>query len=88
MATQSPIEIDKLTLEGRKKLSMNGVESVDAFSEQGLRLTITGGKMTIGGEGIKITSYNKATGSLTAEGKIKEIKYADKGQSFIKRIFK
>lgn len=88
MAVQNPIETNKLILEGRKHLSMGGVESVDAFSEQGLKLTVTGGKMTVGGEGIKITAYNKSTGNLTAEGSFREIKYVDKGQSFIKRVFK
>ena len=88
MATQNPVETDKLILESRKHLSIGGVESVDAFSEQWLKLTVTGGKLTVGGENIKITAYNKSTGNLTAEGAFREIKYADKGQSIFKRVFK
>ena len=88
MATQSPIETDKLILEARKRLSMGGVESVDNFSPQGLKLTVSGGKIVVGGDGIKIIAFDKATGNLTAEGTFTEIKYFDKSQSLIKRIFK
>ena len=88
MATQSPVETDKLILESRKRLSLGGVESVDAFSEQWLKLTVSGGKLTVSGENIKITAFNKSTGNLTAEGAFRELKFTDKGQSFIKRMFK
>lgn len=81
-------EIDKLTLEGRKKLQMSSVEEVDGFSEQSLKLTVSGVKVVVLGENIKITSFNKATGSLTAEGIINEFKYLGAKKSFIKRIFK
>ena len=49
----------KLTLENQKKLYMSGVDSVDSFSDKELKLTVGGSKVLIGGEGIKITAYNK-----------------------------
>ena len=68
------IEPDKLILDGRKKLNMTGVQTVDAFSEQCLKLTVSGDKVVINGEDIKITAFNKASGNLSAEGTFNEIK--------------
>ncbi len=81
-------ESDKLSLEGRKKLTMSGVEAVDGFTDQALRLTVGGSKVIVQGENLKITAYNKATGALSADGIISEIKYAGKKAPFLKRIFK
>ncbi len=80
--------IQKLTLENRRKLVMDGVDSVDAFSERELRLTLNGTKVLIGGEGLKITAYNKGTGSFCADGKICSIRYDEKKGPLLKRIFK
>ncbi|MBQ3219252.1 MAG: YabP/YqfC family sporulation protein [Clostridia bacterium] len=82
------VEMDKVLIEGRKKLSMTGVDSVDGFSEQTLNLTVSGGKVKISGENIKITAYNKATGALNADGVFNEIKYNAKKIPFVKRLFK
>ena len=81
-------EADKLILEGRKTLQMTGVESVDGFTEQALRLTVNGCRVQILGENIKITAYNKGIGNLTADGNFFEIKYNYKKAPLIKRIFK
>ncbi len=81
-------EMDKLILEGRKSLQMTGVETVDGFSEQSLKLTVGGCKTQILGENIKITSFNKNNGNLSAEGEFFEIKYNYKKKPLIKRIFK
>ncbi len=81
-------ESDKLSLEGRKKLTMSGVDAVDGFTDQALRLTVGGSKVVIQGENLKITSYNKATGALSADGTICEIKYVGKKAPFLKRVFK
>ncbi len=79
---------DRLELIGRKKLSMTGVSSVDGFTEQSLKLTVNGSKVIINGENVKVTSYNKANGNLTAEGEISEIKYNAKSRPLVKRLFK
>ncbi len=86
--SQTPIEIEQLILDARKRLTMTGVSSVDGFSEQFLNLTVAGSKVRITGENIKITSFNKGTGNLTADGAFSEIKYNHKKVSFIKRLFK
>ena len=79
---------EKLVLDARKSLSLNGVETVDGFNEQMLKLTINGSKMQILGENIKINSFNKASGNLCAQGDFFEIKYFHKKQPIMKRIFK
>ena len=85
---QNQIENDKLTLDGRKKLSMTGVESVNSFSTNALKLTVNGKTVLISGENIKIDSYNKSSGLFSATGVFSEIKYSIKKQPIIKKIFK
>ena len=79
---------DKLEIIGRRKLAMTAVESVDGFSEQMLLLTVAGEKVKIAGEKIKIAAFNKATGTLAADGVFYEIKYNVKKVPLLKRIFK
>ena len=88
MPNNNQMEIDKVLLEGRKKLSMTGVDTVDGFTEQILNLTVSGCKVKISGENIKITAYNKATGTLNADGVFNEIKYNSKKVPLVKRLFK
>ena len=85
---QNQLETHKIELDLRKKLSVTGVLSVDGFSEQTLNLTVSGSKLRILGENIKISSYNKNTGNLTADGDFYEIKYLAKKMPLAKRIFK
>ncbi len=82
------IESEKVVLEGRNKLTMTGVSAVDGFSSQYLKLTASGSRVLVTGENIKITSFNKGTGTLVAEGLICELKYNEKKEKFIKRLFK
>lgn len=77
----------KIEIENRRKLSVSGVESVDGFTEQVLNLTLCGTKLKIMGEKIKITSFNKSTGLLLAEGEFSDVKYGAK-KAGLKGIFK
>ena len=81
-------EPNRVVLEGRKRLFLTGVESVDAFSDEQVKLSINGEKMLITGDNIKITSFNKGTGNLSAEGNFVLFRYDYKKQSIVKRIFK
>lgn len=85
---QTQSQTDQLSLEGRKRLSMTCVETVDGFSEQRLKLTVNGNKVQITGENIKITAFNKASGNLSAEGDFSDIVYNYKKAPLVKRIFK
>ena len=79
---------EKLELDSRKHLFLTGVETVDGFNEQTLKLTINGSKVQISGSNIKITAFNKANGNLNADGDFYEIKYLHNKEPLIKRIFK
>ncbi len=85
---QETENLQKLTLDNQRKLFMSGVESVDAFSERELKLTLNGSRVLVGGEGIKITAYNKGSGSLSADGKFTSIRSDGKKAPLLKRIFK
>lgn len=81
-------DIEKLVLEGRKKLLVSNVSSVDGFGEQFIKITINQTKVLISGEKLKVVSYNQENGNFIAEGIINEIKYSYKKQPIIKRLFK
>lgn len=81
-------ELDRLLIEGQNRLSMTGVSAVDGFSEQQIKLSVNGSKVLILGENIKITSFNKGTGNLTADGRFFSVKYDYKKQQLLKRFFK
>ena len=79
---------ETLTLENRKRLCMTEVSSVDAFSEQSLRLTVGGNRVFILGSNLKITAFNQAQKTLTAEGNIVQIKYDGAKTPLLKKVFK
>ena len=64
------------------------VESVDAFSEQMINLSVKGSKLKILGEKLKISIFNKTLGTFSCEGKVSEIRYGNAKTPFIKKIFK
>ena len=76
-----------VSIEQRKSISVSGVESVTAFSEVKIVLSLIGGeKMHVVGTGLKITGFSKTTGAFTAEGTIIGVNYG--GKSFASRLFK
>lgn len=74
-------------IEQKKNITVSAVESVVAFSEVKIILTLQGGgRMTVLGTGLKITSFSKTSGSFTAEGSVMGVSYG--GKTFAARIFK
>lgn len=69
-----------LTVEQRKKIAMSGVESVDAFSEEKILLTVSGKRVTIEGTGLKILAFSQGSGSFSASGEVRAVKYGGKGK--------
>lgn len=88
MQEQNNVTQERLVIDARKLLTLTGVQTVDGFNEQSLRLTVNGTKVQISGDNIKITAFNKASGNLSAEGSFCEIKYCHNKKPLIKRIFK
>lgn len=81
-------ECEKLLIEGRKRLQMTAVDSVEGFSEQTLKLIVKGSRVIITGKNIKITAFNKQSGNLSADGDFSDIKFGTGKQAVLKRIFK
>ena len=79
---------ESLTIENRKRLYMTEVISVDAFSEEVLKLTVCDKKVVISGNNLKITAFNQAQKTLNAEGEILQIKYDVVKVPILKRVFK
>lgn len=88
MQEQNNIVQERLVVDARKLLTLTGVQTVDGFNEQSLKLTVNGTKVQIMGDNIKITAFNKASGNLSAEGNFYQVKYCHNKQPLIKRIFK
>lgn len=74
-------------IEQRKNITVSAVESVVAFSEVKILLSLLGGeRMSVLGSGLKITGFSKTTGSFVAEGTVTSVSYG--GKSVASRIFK
>ncbi len=81
----------KLCLDNRDKLEMEGIKSVESFSDREIILISVMGKISIKGENLHIEKFNKDTGEFLSTGKVCSIVYSkasvQKG-SFIERLFK
>ena len=75
-------------IEQQKKITVTGVESVDAFSDRQIALTLSGGGgASIGGEGLKIVNFSKSSGSFTAVGKVHGIRFTGGKEKLSRRLF-
>ena len=61
--------VQTAVIEERKKIALTGVVSVDAFTEKQIALTLEGCRAQISGDGLKIVSFSKSSGSFAATGK-------------------
>ena len=74
-------------IEQQKKITISGVESVDAFSPRQISLTLDNGKAVIVGDNLKIVNFSKSNGNFAAVGKIGGIRFAAKQEKLSKRLF-
>ena len=77
MERQEPLRPHRLTLEGRAKLTISGIEQVDCFDETGAVLYTTMGRLEIRGEGLHILELSQDGGELWMEGKVSALYYTD-----------
>ncbi|AEF93010.1 sporulation protein YabP [Desulfotomaculum nigrificans CO-1-SRB] len=66
-----------LTIEGRKKLKLEGVQHVGSFDEKEITLDTNMGFLRLKGEGMHITHLNLDEGSLVVEGFINGLEYME-----------
>ncbi len=86
--TQANVDQNSILLENKSKLTMNGVDGVDGFSDTFINLTVKGESFRILGEKLKIVSFNKQSKSFMAEGEFRELKFTYKRTPILKKIFK
>ena len=64
-----------LSLEGREKLSLSGVEDVVSFNDTGALLKTSCGMLMVSGSGIKVHRLDMGDGMLTLTGEFSALKY-------------
>ena len=67
-----------LTLEGREKAFLSGVEDVLRFDEEEILCRTTLGELVIEGSSLRITSFSLEGGTLVLCGEISGLYYNDK----------
>ena len=78
-----------VNIENQKKIQINTVQEVNGFSDKEIRVTLVGKvRVSVSGQNMKITHFQKDSGLFVAEGDIFGVKYHGAGQSFIKRLVK
>lgn len=77
-----------LSIENRKRLNATGIEGVKDFSPAAFTLVYAEGKITVCGSEMKITAFSKQTGAFSAVGNFSSVKYAAKGESLRKKLFR
>jgi sporulation protein YabP len=78
-----------LTIEGRSRAFITGVEDVDCFNEEVAVITTGMGAVTITGAGLKVSQLDLAQGNVALEGRIDALEYGTvKRGGFFSRVFK
>lgn len=80
-----------IVMNDRKNLSLSGVEEVLGCDEEVMTVKTSLGELTVTGAGLRIGSFNRGSGELKVDGRIKELIYADaelQPRGFFKRLFK
>ena len=78
-----------LTIENKNKILVTETIEVIAFSDKEIKLKLKDNTLlTIEGESLKILSFDNVGGDFTMQGKISLVKYREKGESIVKRVFK
>ncbi len=77
-----------LTLESQKKLTLSGVESVDAFSETAILLTVCGKRVRVAGSKMKIVAFSQGSGNFSAVGDFTAVRYGAERGGFFRKLFR
>ena len=81
----------RLTLEGREKLIVSGVEDVDRFDENEIVMHTAEGTLIVTGEGLHIDKLSLDGGELHVDGRVESLSYEDalapRGGGLLTRLF-
>ena len=81
-----------IIIEGRKRISVSGVEDVDCFDEDSIVLITSGGTLTVTGSDFHINKLSVETGELIIDGSFDSCRFDEtaiggKG-GFFSKMFK
>ena len=81
----------RILLEERERLLVSGVEEVERFDEESIRLTTVSGGLEIQGEGLHIAQLSLDGGDLRVEGRVHALLYdgdvREEGGGLFRRLF-
>lgn len=79
----------ELSMSGREKLDVSGVEDVMGFDESTVILKTSLGVLTVHGDSLHVDKIDLDTGDIELRGKIEDLSYDDAGEgsSFWARLF-
>lgn len=80
-----------VVMEGRKKLSVSGVEEVESFDENTIVMTTALGVLVVRGEDLHIEALSLEGGDLKVEGSVDSLTYEEDGRregGFLSRLFR
>ncbi len=67
----------RVTLEGRDRLTVSGVEDVDRFDESEIVMTTAEGALVVTGENLHIDKLSLDGGELHVDGRVDALSYED-----------
>lgn len=78
-----------LQIENANRLCMTGISEVESFSESKIVAVISGkDRITIIGNNLKISVFQKENGNLRLDGEIRQVTYSAAKLSAVSKIFK
>jgi len=81
----------RLTLDGRDKLTVSGVEDVERFDENEIVMNTTDGVLIVNGENLHIGKLSLDGGELHVDGRVDALSYEDgavaHGGGLLSRLF-
>ena len=80
----------RITLEGREKLVVGGVEDVERFDDTCIVMSTCAGTLIVTGEGLHIDKLSLDGGELHVDGRIDGLTYEEDGlqrSGFFSRLF-
>lgn len=81
----------RLTLDGRDKLTVSGVEDVERFDENEIVMNTTDGVLIVSGENLHIGKLSLDGGELHVDGRVDALSYEDgaagSGGGLLSRLF-
>ncbi len=79
-------------MEGRKKLSVSGVDDVESFDENEVVMSTSQGILIVRGSGLRVEKLSLDSGDVVLEGELDKLEYEDdiktQGGGLFSRLFK